>query len=142
MKVLFLDIDGVLNNFSSRNFGEQFSPKSCACLKEVMDKVPDLKIVISSAWRLHGLSYMQRVLHKNGIDGTRVIDVTGREDGFRGHQIQCWLDRNPGVTNMVILDDESDMGALMPKLVKTRSFKGLTEEEIPLIFDILAKPIN
>jgi HAD domain in Swiss Army Knife RNA repair proteins len=142
MKVLFLDIDGVLNNFTSRNFGEQFSPSSCACLKQIMDAVPELKIVVSSAWRMHGLAYMQRILHKNGIDATRVIDCTGREDGFRGHQIQCWLDRNPGVTNMVILDDDSDMGALLNKLVKTRSFKGLTDEEVPLALDVLSKPMN
>jgi hypothetical protein len=143
MKVLFLDFDGVLNSYHSpRSNGDIFSPVSCLCLNQVLSLEPELKIVVSSAWRLHGLEYVRRVLDKNGIDPARVIDVTGREVGFRGYQIQCWLDRNPGVENFVILDDESDMGSLMHKLVKTRSFKGLTPEEVPLVVETLNKPIK
>lgn len=141
MKVLFLDFDGVLNNFHQRNFGEQFSPPSCSALNTIVARVPDLKIVISSAWRMHGLTYCQEVLTKNGIDATRVIDVTGREHGLRGYQIQCWLDRNPGVTNMAIIDDESDMGDLMHKLVKTNSFVGLTSTGADRAVEILSQPI-
>lgn len=139
MKVLFLDFDGVLNNFTQRNFGEQFSPGACKNLKALMRKVPDLKIVISSAWRMHGMEYCKEVLKKNGIDSERVIDITGSEHGIRGYQIQCWLDRNPGVTAFVIIDDESDMGELMNKLVKTSSFIGLTEKEVSLAVDVLEK---
>lgn len=142
MKVLFLDFDGVLNNYHQRNFGEQFSPPSCAALNSVVARVPDLKIVISSAWRMHGLEYCKQVLAKNGIDSSRVIDITGRENGFRGYQIQCWLDRNPGVTNMAIVDDESDMEELMDKLIKTNSFVGLTSDGADKIVEMLAKPIK
>jgi hypothetical protein len=146
MKVLFLDIDGVMNNFHMRNFGQKFSEPSRDALNSIVERVPELKIVISSAWRMHGLVYMQKMLHKNKIkgaldefDGTNVIDCTGREDGIRGHQIQCWLDRNPGVTSFVILDDESDMGHLMDKLVKTNSFVGLTSKEADRAVEILNK---
>lgn len=139
MKVLFLDVDGVLNNFHQRNFGEVFSSPSCAALNTIIQAVPDLKIVISSAWRIWGLKYMQNLLTKNGIERADeiVIDLTGREQGIRGYQIQCWLDRNPGVTSFVILDDESDMGELMNKLVKTNSFVGLTTTEAEKAIELL-----
>lgn len=139
MKILFLDIDGVLNNFKERNFGEKFSPAACGNLKDLLNRVPDLKIVISSAWRIWGLEYMKKVLENNGIPSSRIIDVTGREVGIRGHQIQCWLDKNPEVTAFAILDDETDMGNLMDKLVKTSSYIGLTSKEVDLAVEVLEK---
>ncbi len=141
MKVLFLDIDGVLNNFHQRNFGTTFSKPACDNLSDILAKVPDLKIVISSAWRTWGLKYMQDTLKQNGIDGSRAVGVTGKENGCRGYQIQCWLDRNPGVTHMAIVDDESDMDKLMNKLVKTNSFVGLTATDADRIVDMLKNPI-
>lgn len=144
MKVLFLDIDGVLNNFKDRNFGETFSAPCCDALNSILDRVPDLKIVISSAWRMWGVEYMKGVLDKNGVKDTdnRVIDVTGQENGIRGYQIQCWLDRNTDVTNIVILDDESDMGPLGNKLVKTNKYIGLTSSHADKAVEIVNTPIK
>lgn len=137
MKVLFLDFDGVLNNYKDRNFGEDFSKSSCKNLNSLLKKMPDLKVVISSAWRAHGLDYCKKVLKHNGVDTKNVIDVTGNESGNRGNQIQCWIDRNPGVTAFVIIDDESDMGDLKDKLVKTNGFVGLTSKEVKSALDVL-----
>lgn len=142
MKVLFLDFDGVLNNFNTRKFGEIFSEAALKSLNSLLKKEPELKIVVSSAWRMWGLTYLRKVLGNNGVDASKVIDITGDEQGNRGHQIQCWLDRNPGVTGMVILDDESDMGSLVNKLVKTNSFVGLTSTEVDHAVEVLKKPMN
>lgn len=150
MKVLFLDFDGVINPYGNnlvtagakRTSGELFSKPCCDNLKSLLNKVPDLKIVISSAWRMWGVEYVSGVLAKNGVDGSRVIDVTGQENGNRGHQIQCWLDRNKDVTNIVIIDDESDMGELMNKLVKTSGFIGLTSKEVDLALEVLEIPLK
>lgn len=142
MKVLFLDIDGVLNNFKDRNFGKSLSKASCENLNTLLKKVPDLKIVISSAWRHNGLEFMKEMLNENNIDGKRVIDITGNENGIRGYQIQCWLDRNPEVTNCVIIDDDSDMGELMNKLVKTNSFVGLTSKAVEQAEEVLKTSIK
>lgn len=144
MKVLFLDIDGVLNNFKDRNFGEQLSPSSCASLNRIVEQVPDLKIVISSAWRLWGTDYMADLLEKNGVKDAKelVIGCTGNEQGIRGFQIQCWLDRNYKVTNFVILDDESDMGPLVTNLVKTNGFVGLTTADADKAIKVLKKTIK
>ena len=139
MKVLFLDVDGVLNNFHMRNFGEAFSPPSCDALNSILDRVPDLKIVISSSWRMWGTDYMQKLLEKNGIKDakSKVIDITGQEQGIRGYQIQCWLDRNPSVAKFAILDDESDMGPLLDRLVKTNGYVGLTSTDADRVVDLL-----
>jgi len=139
MKVLFLDIDGVLNNYHQRNFGESFSPPSCDALNSILDRVPDLKIVISSSWRMWGTDYMQKLLEKNGIKDakSKVIDITGNELGNRGFQIHCWLNRNPSVTQFVILDDETDMGPLLTNLVKTNGYVGLTSTEADRVVDAL-----
>jgi HAD domain in Swiss Army Knife RNA repair proteins len=139
MEVLFLDVDGVLNNFHQRNFGEAFSPPSCDALNSILDRLPDLKIVISSSWRMWGLDYMQKLLAKNGVRdaASKVIDLTGQEHGIRGYQIQCWLDRNPNVTKFAILDDESDMGPLLGRLVKTNGYVGLTSTDADRVVDLL-----
>ena len=144
MKVVFVDFDGVLNSFASHRLasGETFSAAACGNLNVILEAVPELKIVVSSAWRIWGLEKMREILEKNGIDKSRVIDITGDEKGSRGYQIQCWLDRNPGVTNIVILDDDSDMDHLMNKLVKTNSFIGLTETGAKQAIKVLKAPLK
>ncbi|MCX9024639.1 MAG: HAD domain-containing protein [Candidatus Methanoperedens sp.] len=142
MKVLFLDFDGVLNSYKDRNFGREFSKAPCENLNTLLERIKDLKIVISSAWRHLGLEECKEVLKENGINTDRVIDITGDERGERGHQIQCWLDRNPGVTGMAIVDDESDMADLKSKLVKTNGFIGLTSKHVDEIVETLDKPMN
>jgi len=144
MKVLMLDIDGVLKPLpvARPSDDDNFSPSACSNLNSLLSSIPDLKIVISSAWRVHGLEYMKKVLSKNGIDAQRVIDLTGWENAQRGHQIQFWLDRNPGVTNLVILDDSSDMCELMDKLVKVNSFVGTTAGNVAQAIEIINTPLK
>jgi hypothetical protein len=144
MKIIFLDFDGVLNNFTSHRLctGDTFSAVACENLNKILEAVPEAKIVVSSAWRMWGLKRIKEILAKNGIDETKVIDITGDEKGFRGYQIQCWMDRNPGVTNLVILDDDSDMCELMNKLVKTNSFIGLTETGAKQAIKVLKAPLK
>lgn len=141
MKIIFLDFDGVLNCYLHRYNDETFSPSTCKNLNILLEKDPDLKIVVSSSWRMWGLDYVRKVLDKNGIDSKKVIDITGNENGNRGHQIQSWMDRNPSTTNFVILDDESDMGNLINRLVKTSSFVGLTSADVDKAIEILKKPV-
>lgn len=144
MKVLFLDFDGVINTFHShtKGDGDTFSKLPCKNLNKLLSKVPDLQIVVSSAWRMHGVVRVVEILQKNGIDPTRVAGITGDEPGPRGVQIQHWLNRNPTVTNIVIIDDDSDMEHLMNKLVKTNSFVGLTTKDVDSAVEILNKPLK
>jgi hypothetical protein len=136
MKVLMLDIDGVLFVFNTYSF----SPSACKNLNEILNKEPELKIVISSSWRHLGLDQVRKTLAANGIDSSRVVDITGDEDGERGIQVQAWLDRNPGVTNFVVIDDEQDFSNMMAHLVHTNSYVGITSADVTKALDILKKP--
>lgn len=141
MKVIFLDFDGVVLPFGHTNAQTKviinFSPACKEHLSKIIDAVPEAKIVISSAWRKWGIDTLRKIFDENQLNSKKVIDVTGNENGDRGYQIQCWMDRNPGVEAFVIIDDNSDMGELVSKLVKTNSFVGLTSKNADQAISIL-----
>lgn len=142
MKVLFLDIDGVLNSedwalakYKAGVTGalqKEFDTDAVKRLNTIVEKT-GAKIVISSSWRIaHSLEYIFNMMKKFGFVG-EVIDRTPSVRGFkyaRGFQIQEWLDEHPEVTHFAILDDDSDMEHLKPKLVQTSWSKGLLDEHI------------
>ena len=122
MKIIFLDIDGVLNVYceSRDKFGCTFHSNFVDNLKNIIDNT-GAKIVISSSWRTDGLDIMKDLWKYRDLPG-EVIDVTlhsydlirqGKfefyDDVERGHEIQDWLDKHKEVTNYVIIDDDNDM---------------------------------
>jgi len=111
MKIIFLDIDGVLNviNQGRDEFGHKFNPKFVANLKTIIDQT-DAKIVISSTWRNAGLAKMQLMWEVRDLPGD-VIDITPNfrhTNSPRGEEIAEWLRLNQ-VDQYVILDDDTDM---------------------------------
>ena len=152
MNILFLDIDGVLN---SAKLWARDKPKSntymtrelCERFSAMLDQLPDVKIVMSSTWRMgyydkaidmlskHGVS-KDRFIGKTPIGGT--IRLSGISESVeRGIEIQQWLDAHPGVEKFVILDDNSDMAHLMPHLVKTTWEDGLQDSHCYQIIERL-----
>lgn len=144
MKVLFLDFDGVLNSHQSCTFWHnkrdqakwenemyeawqgtlkeylalEFCPIAMSNVEELMRRVPDLKIVVSSTWRLGETpETLKKILHPSKLIGDAIIDVTPAlrykkdttEEADRGDEIKHWLDRHPEVTHYVIVDDDNDM---------------------------------
>lgn len=122
MKIIFLDIDGVLNVYCEGRdqFGCTFHTNFVENLRNIIDKT-GAKIVISSSWRTDGLDVMKELWKYRDLPGD-VIDVTPdpydliKEGKFefydqveRGHEIQDWLDNHKEVTNYVIIDDDNDM---------------------------------
>jgi hypothetical protein len=110
MKVIFLDVDGVLVLW-----GSAFDPTCMYNLKTIIDQT-DAKIVVSSTWRLYGC-YDQLLdgLDYYGIDKNRVIgktpDISFNNVG-RHVEILSWLSDNPQVKRYVIIDD--DISAAIP----------------------------
>jgi Swiss Army Knife RNA repair-like protein len=141
MKVIFLDIDGVLVNRSSLMAASgawaKGQPSCVAALNEITDKT-DAKIVISSTWRSCGLEMMQEFLADWGVKGEVIgctPDLSWRTGQIyaateRGDEIQAWLDLRESaigdVEAFVILDDDADMKHLLPHLVQTEFEPGLT----------------
>ena len=163
MKVIFLDIDGVLNSEESmRELGmgnfwsDNPHPMHIRWLNKIIEETGAV-VVISSTWR-HGMSStnMWRLLHLLGFRGT-VIDNTPRlNSAFRGTEIKAWLNIHidkfikygnsdslashnckEQVESFVILDDDSDMLDLTSHLVLVDSLKGLTEEDANKAIEIL-----
>lgn len=121
-KVIFLDIDGVLNTpqFQLKQykkwkkgtgktrdeFGYLFCPKAVRNL-EYLCHVTGAKVVVSSSWRAKGLAAMRSMFKYRGIDIT-VIDITPTFLGrIRGEEIAAWLE-NEEIEKYVILDDDTD----------------------------------
>lgn len=119
-RLLFLDIDGVLNNDASLAEGIHLINDKLVMLRVFCEEV-DCEIVISSTWRiLHSLQEMKEILYRAGFCcRTRIIDVTPRtrqsdpdflKKGWaRGYEIEKWLQEQNEDYNYVILDDTSDM---------------------------------
>lgn len=123
MKIIFLDIDGVLNVISQTRdkYGSNFHQHFIDNLRTLIDTT-DAKIVISSSWRTggdEGSNTMKNMWKFRNLPG-EVIDITpdlyytysgpdGDDDYCRGDEIQLWLDTHKEITNYVILDDDNDM---------------------------------
>ncbi len=144
-KILFLDFDGVLNSrdyiqsISSTWTTEQLDPKAVELLNQIVLQT-SCKVVVSSTWRiLKTKEQLIQILKSYGFVGD-VIGVTPQlyvPLNERGHEIQLWLDHHLEVSQFSIVDDDSDMAHLLPKLVKTKFQTGLQQEHATKIIEML-----
>ena len=145
MKIIFLDIDGVLNNFQTFreiHFEEQLTgvrrvaidPDKVALLKEIVDYT-DAKIVLISDWRKYGKMKKGKFVTKNEnlsqiLDilefyNLFIYDVTPKVRGCnREVEIRKWLE-NKDIEKYIIIDDEEyDLqGFTSEEIVKTYFIK-------------------
>ena len=145
MKILFLDVDGVLNSFAPPNehsiywensYCYPFNDISVSLIKRLVEECK-LTIVLSSSWRLlkEDLDSIERFLRTYGMvifDETPIIRDSKKY--VRGREIQMWLDKNKtlGITDFIIIDDDNDMGELSDKLILTKGSKGFTYREFTI----------
>ena len=134
MKILFLDVDGVLNRCGKS--GQGLEEDKVVLLQTIVNET-DCEIVLSSTWRKteHQRERIETMcrqrLSKELLDATPVFDLKIGQlwaASPRWKEIQHWLNRQVGIESFVIVDDDADMGPLLPHLVKTESFTGLTPE--------------
>ncbi len=144
MKVVFLDIDGVLNSVdwmikSAGTFdNNQIDPDTVVRLNQITDTT-GAKIVVSSVWRvLPTFDQLQRMLKAYGITA-EVIDATPENvasgEGSRELEILAWLSSNE-VDQFLIIDDEG-MDKLKAHHVKTDTQSGLLDLHVPHAIAIL-----
>lgn len=124
MKVIFLDIDGVLNRLGTPVNGK-FWLRTCPDLVQNLNRITDATgafLVLSSSARRIMKTNMDVVeaLASVGITG-RVKGKTPSFNGTRGSEIKAWLAENKRVTKFCILDDEDDMDDLLPFLFQTKN---------------------
>ena len=163
MKVIFLDIDGVLNSMDNMRvnsflletenrmnrdeFGQLFDERCVRWLEWIINQT-EAKIVISSAWRSMGISRLKLMWEirdlPGEIIGTTPIQANDKiinkyactnNEADRGYEIQEWIDGN-NPTNYCIIDDDKDM---LPgqNFVRTDAKIGLTYEVSNSVMSIL-----
>ncbi|MBX3230476.1 MAG: hypothetical protein KIT84_02915 [Labilithrix sp.] len=163
MKVIFLDIDGVLNSQAwldrarggaaaalldpslEASWLDMLDPECVARLDRLAAR-HDAKVVISSSWRLMlAPETIARMLREKGFNG-EVIGATTRLEGLvrgnvteRGHQIAHWLAASASVESFVILDDATDMAHLGARHVHTSFAVGLTDADVERASELLAR---
>jgi hypothetical protein len=116
VKIIFLDVDGILNCESAYRSGEcQYQEwvwedgskdhyqRFCSWSKELLNKLIEetgAKIVISSTWRHSGIDFMKKVWELEGMSG-EIIGITPsmRTNGItipRGMEIKYFLEEDLG----------------------------------------------
>ena len=164
-KVVFLDIDGVLNTkwwytqmdrkTPKDKYGYAFDPKAVANLRKVVDET-EAGIVISSSWKCMGLSQMEDMWDERNLPG-KVVGITPNSVSdellvdtdidsmelfhIRGEEIKEWLTKHgKHVSHYVIIDDMDNM---LPEqqshFVQTNPEVGITEDDANKAIVILNK---
>lgn len=149
MRIIFLDVDGVLNSqsFAEKMFDEDgvlvfrediLDKRAIACLRRIV-KATDATIVLSSTWRKisSARKHLAEQLAEYGLSIHSDTPDTGKE---RGDDISAWFARHKDISveSYVILDDDSDMNTHLSHLVQT-SFEdwGLETKHVQRAVDML-----
>ncbi len=127
MRIIFLDVDGVLNCLSTKETYKGFigiDPRlveKLAVLYKQSSAEEETNIVISSSWRIGqdrngcempgSYAYLTRMLEAEGMsifDDTPRLKVGVKGRSRRGREIAEWFyrNRNLDITGFVVLDDE------------------------------------
>ena len=150
MKVLFLDVDGVLNSNDTEDVFKGFIGLDYAgirLLREIIDET-GAKIVLVSSWKHRW--YKDDKKHQDDLanyldqrlaeEGLKIIDKTeGMSD--RGTGIVDWLSEHH-TESWIVLDDEIfgdyEECGIMPHLVKTSFYDGgLKDKHVELAIKML-----
>ncbi len=137
-KIVFLDIDGVLNRkvFNGLSQSTSIEPKCVGHLNRVLIET-GAAIVLSSAWRymlirgaltLDGFDYLLRT---HGVVAGRLVSWTcsDEEEKERGWQIHRWRNRI-GHTGKYVVIDDLDLGiSQLHPFVHTDGEVGLIESD-------------
>lgn len=157
MKVLFLDIDGVLNHSewysSGRNPGnldgnEGDIDPQCAGRVASVCRRTGAKIVVSSDWRISWASTQAR-LSRMGLGSDVVIGCTPDHtmlrmfrgvDASRGGEVEEWLQSHPECEEYVIVDDRTDFTDEQKQhMVTVDSEIGITDDDVEMAVAILGE---
>lgn len=145
-RLLFLDIDGVLNSQrwvesgamrSHSKMEQHFDPAACRLLNDVIRRT-SCGLVLSSSWRIMtATGWIERVIRERGCPlatfygETPNLHGVGSDDDRRGREISAWIHNAKWTGSHVIVDDSNDMGFEQRKyLVRTSWQEGMTEKTV------------
>jgi hypothetical protein len=134
MKVIFLDIDGVLNCNSTpnpRKFPFMVDPVLLKRLQRLME-LTDAAVVLSSSWRFDPAGIFSAKHYRIPFIDT----IPDLPDQPRCEEILAWLRTHPKVERYIVLDDEDDELDPLPLFQPSKS-TGLTNEIVEAAADYL-----
>ena len=142
VKVLFLDIDGVLclHEYGVVNWDDNvddyvFDAQCCRRLREIIDAT-GCKLALSSSWRLQEKD-CRNVLRQLKPFGVTFEDFIGAPPSLmhRGDEVMTFIAHHPEIGTFVAVDDEDFSGDRFPadRLVLTKLERGITEPVKALI---------
>ena len=155
MKIIFLDIDGVLNNIHTRESFEDFifvSDEKILLLKKIICST-NAKIVLSSTWRKGWRA--KEYNPKCASEDVRLFEALVRKLSeyeielmsytphlwHRGKEIESWINSWEGeeIESFVILDDKNkeEFEPNSERLIQTDICVGLTESHIEQAINLL-----
>jgi hypothetical protein len=157
MKVIFLDVDGVINSedFLKNNQNEMIDRTNVNILKSIIDKTGAV-VVMSSGWRLW---FDDNMMPKDG-DSQRLYDILcefdiklfGKTPDFSTEEIRtkktfshvkakeiiAWLSEHETVDKYVVLDDLNLKNEeINSHLVRTNAQIGITEYDANRVIDMI-----
>ncbi|NUP08375.1 MAG: hypothetical protein HOW73_20185 [Polyangiaceae bacterium] len=158
MKVLFLDIDGVLNDHAflieadtgrAEETVVEWRPVShidaakVAELNRVIDAT-GAKVVLSSSWRkIYPLAEMREILKSRGFTGALIGKTPSCSGSGRHREIKRWLEEQfRPVEAFAIVDDDEDAGYGLERHFVRTTFQprgGLTAEHADKLIRILGE---
>lgn len=137
MKLIFLDIDGVLSlqkewKTRLKDLRAPFNKDSSSLLDEFLTKNSNVNLIISSAWRVAKTTkQLQNIFKTRKFKNyNRIIGKTESLESTRGWQILKYCQDNEiNLKHIVVIDDEIKDIVCFSKL-KTKIIKCNTEEGI------------
>lgn len=131
MNIIFLDIDGVLNNTLTFMYDNKSVDEHC--IKLFIDTIKDIdcKIVISSSWRsIKKERFIQHIHISRSYELLQLLPhlhddyCTPKfvcQNCIRGDEVQDWIDNHVNeVTKYICIDDDSDFLPHQPLLQTNR----------------------
>lgn len=153
MKVVFIDIDGVLNNHKCWNvlksaWGEPMPAIDRVCVKRLnrLLRYSGAVLVMSSSWRHGSDASFDRLTDWLQQHAGLVGRFVGRTDSgqgcawTRGNQIVQWVEQHPEITDWVALDDDlldSTLGDIQSHAIQTSAETGLRDVDVEKALRIL-----
>lgn len=159
MKVIFLDIDGVLNNQKTKAITpEGYIGIDNDLLKKLAFIVASTNaiIVLSSTWKKEwdkdenlcspDGKYMVKKFRQLGLIAFDKIEDIDDNLSTRGAAIMKYLESHQNIEDWVVIDDDefdfAKYPEIMGRFVHTDHIKGLTDENVGQAIDLLSKDLK
>lgn len=135
-KILFLDIDGVLNSkiyykyiYKPEEGHGRFDPYCVVLIRRLIEEF-SLQVVITSTWRNGVVERLMKELEESNLMQYLHSDwhTPILRSVNRGKEIQLWLDNHPETEDYIIIDDnENLLEYQLNKFVKTDNYAGMAQ---------------